>query len=774
MKVEFKKADWFYFSLFIIIFLSLFYSFFFQAKAFFERDSTLLETPVRMHTTQLLRQGNFALWTDSHGNGQPYLANPKMAIFYPTTWLYLILPFFVAFKIHYLIHPIIGWLGMYFLAKSYGLSRKASFLASSLFFFSGMYLSSFEFYNHIAAIAWMMWALFLQRLNRPLKSPLFLLNVLAWVLLILAGAPEFIIITGILAFGQAFFDYEHLKGRILKLALTIFLASLITAVQLLPSFEMLAQTERSPQAEIWPLELIQITNLIFPNILGDDRQPGHNDFWGGHLFNTWYPLYYSLYIGFGALILFFLSLFYLKERKTKLWLALGIIFFLMSCGKYSPFFFVYQHIPIISSVRFPVKFFIGSIFCLTLLAGLSLDRLEKPGLPGSFKKILAISSALLLAGFLIFKGQIISALSQLFVIDSPISKRQLLNSILYGLVLLVLYTISFTLLDKFKRGRAFLVTFLIAACLLDPVYHNRYINPTVDESYFRPPLILKEINTPAMIYRGEILPFTLGVEQIDKLKIMSFCRQTLFPFSGLPYDLKYAFCGDFMATYPTYQKKLMKKVSSLSLENKLKILRYLGCQYYIGNKPMFSPESARKIVVEGFTQYLEKISDEPARPAVVFNIIKAEGLDQKINIFISPSFNPNQGAIVGKNLKLPDEFKAELMTRESPADKDFSVDILEEKAGYGRYKINLRRPGIAVFPGNWAKGWKAWVNGKRRDVFEANLFSKGIFVPAGKHEVVLKYWPDSFLLGSVLSLATLFVIIVIWAYFYQRSRRKAI
>jgi hypothetical protein len=780
MKIELRKADWSYFGLFIAIFLFLFYGFFFQGKTFYERDSTLLETPVRMHAAQLLRQGNFALWTDSHGHGQPFLANPKIAIFYPTTLLYLFLPFFVAFKIHYLIHPIIGWLGMYLLAKSYGLSRKASFLASSLFFFSGMYLSSFEFYNHIAAIAWMMWVLYFQRLKRPLKSPVFLMNVLSWVLLILAGAPEFIIITGILALGQAVFDYEHIRGNILKLSLAVFLACLIAAAQLLPSFEMLVQTERSPQAEIWPLELIQLTDLIFPHILGDDRQPGHNDFWGGHLFNTWYPLYYSLYMGFGALLLFFLSLFYWKDRKIKLWGAAGILFFIMSCGKYSPFFFVYQHIPIISSIRFPVKFFIGSIFCLCLMAGYSLDHLKKATPPTTFKRVLAGTSAVMLFLFLIFKKHIVQGLSQLFVIDKPSLKDQLSNFILLGLLIFSFYAIFFNLLDKIKIRRDFLLTILLILCLLDPIYHNRYINPTVDEAYFNPPLILKDIRRPATIYRSIILPFTMGVEGIEKLRIMSFYRQTLFPFSGLPYGIRYAFCGDFMATYPSYQKQLMKKVNSLRPEEKLKILRSLGCEYYIGNQPMFFPESARKIVVEGYTQYTEKISEKPASPMVVFMAVPAAGLDQKLKIFINPEFDPQKEVVVDQSVKVPENFilngaqanaagvEGDLITG------NYSFEVLEEKSGFGRYRANLDKDGIVVIPFNWAKGWKAWMDGKRTPVFEANLFSKAIIVPAGEHEVVLRYRPDSFLIGSVLSLVSLLVIIITWAYFYLRTRRKLI
>ncbi|HOE14768.1 MAG TPA: hypothetical protein PLX40_07675, partial [Candidatus Saccharicenans sp.] len=744
-----------------------FHSFFFQSQTFYERDSTLLETPVRLHGIQLLKEGNFALWTDSHGQGQPFLANMKTAAFYPTTWLYLFLPFFVAFKIHYLIHPIIGWIGMYLLGKSYGFSQKASFLASSLFFFSGMYLSSFEFYNHIAAIAWMMWALFLARLSRPIKSSTFLFNILVWALLILSGAPEFIIIAGILVLTQAFITGERFKSYILKLFAAFFLAALICAVQLIPSFEMLSQAERSPQSVLWPLELIQLNNLTFHGIFGDDRQPGHNLFWGGHLFNTWYPLYYSLYIGFGALLLSLVSLFRLKDRRIKLWLIVGVLFFLMSCGKYSPFFFIYQHIPVLSSIRFPVKFFIGSIFCLSLMAGYGLDWLRENDLPSAFKKVLATFSILSLLGYMVFKGKIISVLSQLFVMENPGLKQALYGSILYGLIILAFYAVYFIVLDKFNRGRASFIAVLIAICLIDPVYHNRYINPTVEESFFQPPAILNEIKTPVSLYRGEMLPFVLGVEETPKLRIMSFYRQTLFPYSGLPYGVRYVFNPGFMATYPHKQEELTKSIKSLKQGEQIKILKYLGCQYYIGNKPFFSMEKSKKIVAEGFTQYLEKIADEPARPTVVYDFVRAETEQERLDIFTSAEFDPQKTVIIGQGIKLPEKIGEEIHGAQR---KDYSLDILEEKAGYGRYKINLPAAGLAIFPSNWAKGWKAWIDGKRVDVFEANLFSKGLAVPPGEHLVRLRYWPDSFILGCIIGLLSLFSVIVVWSYFYAKKK----
>ena len=137
-----SKEDLLPIALFLGLLLFVFRDFVFTGRVFFQRDTTLVEIPVKKLTVRLLKEGHFALWTDAHGNGQPFLANPKNAVFYPTTWLYLVLPLFASFKLHYLVHIIFGWLGLYVLCGSYALSRRASFLGASLFAFSGMYLSS--------------------------------------------------------------------------------------------------------------------------------------------------------------------------------------------------------------------------------------------------------------------------------------------------------------------------------------------------------------------------------------------------------------------------------------------------------------------------------------------------------------------------------------------------------------------------------------------------------------------------------------------------------
>jgi hypothetical protein len=241
-------------ALFLAAFLILFRGFFFQGGVFFERDGTLLEIPTRQLTVQLLREGNFALWTDAHGNGQPFLANPKNAVFYPTTWLYLILPFFTAFRFHYLLHAILGWLGLYGLLKFFRMSRPAAFLGACLFSFSGLYLSNFEFYNHVAAFAWTPWILLLA-FSDPLRGfKRTAALALLWALQLLAGTPEAVVITLLFALGESLF----LSGKILKrsglILASLAIGALIAAVQYVPAFGTLGRTERAAaEMSAWPL-----------------------------------------------------------------------------------------------------------------------------------------------------------------------------------------------------------------------------------------------------------------------------------------------------------------------------------------------------------------------------------------------------------------------------------------------------------------------------------------------------------------------------------------
>ena len=761
----FCKQDILFFLLFLIIFLFMFKEFFFTRSTIYERDTTAIEIPTRKLCAQLLKDGNFALWTDDYGQGQPFLANPKNAIFYPTTLLYLILPLFTAFKLHYFIHAIIAWLGLYYLCRSMSLSCRGSFFGASLFIFGGMYLSSFEFYNHIAALAWMPWILviLLSRLKKFIPS-LFLLAVF-WALMILAGTPEALIITGFLIIILFVFNKENRMRKLAQVFVAFFLALLITAAQLLPTLELLSQSERPAGISlIWPLEMIQIPNLVFPNFLGNDREPGHHDYWGWHIFDKKFPLYYSIYAGFAALILFFFGLKKPWDYRQRFLLTACALLFLLSNGRYSPFFAVFRHFPVLSLIRYPVKFLLGSLFSLSFLAAIGHDNLfivKRAGKKGIW--ILSISAILTASLFWAFNGLIIGFLSRLFVIDQESSLRELALALKTGFIILTLVTAIIIVSFVYKIRSKTLSWAIIAVALLDVTYHNRFINPVIPASFYNPPKILSELKTPLRIYREEAYPPFLKEKTADDIKFLNYYRQSLYPFTGLGDGVRYNLNMDFFGLYSRDYLEIWRKAQEFSQQDLLKILETVGCQYRIGDKLRFSKDGQR-IENEVIPFYIEKIEGKNLAPYPVFETIQAESQDNKISDFLHAGFNPFKTAIVGKEIVL-----------NNPAGRGGGeVTVLQETQGWGHYTATLQAPAIVVFPGNYRNGWNARIDGEKGRVFPVNLFSKGVVVPAGTHEIILRYFPKSFRWGVMISLAAiLFALVLVAGSIINRSKVHA-
>jgi uncharacterized membrane protein YfhO len=49
-------------------------------------------------------------------------------------------------------------------------------------------------------------------------------------------------------------------------------------------------------------------------------------------------------------------------------------------------------------------------------------------------------------------------------------------------------------------------------------------------------------------------------------------------------------------------------------------------------------------------------------------------------------------------------------------------------------------------------GWKAWIDGKRVEIEREFEILRGIKIGSGSHEVVIKFLPNTFLIGMVISL----------------------
>jgi hypothetical protein len=70
--------------------------------------------------------------------------------------------------------------------------------------------------------------------------------------------------------------------------------------------------------------------------------------------------------------------------------------------------------------------------------------------------------------------------------------------------------------------------------------------------------------------------------------------------------------------------------------------------------------------------------------------------------------------------------------------------------------------GWLVLTDMWFPGWTCTVNGKSRPIFPGNYLFRAVPVPAGRHEVVFRFRPQSYHLGRAVSGATL-VGLVVWS-----------
>jgi hypothetical protein len=759
----FSPVDLPYLALFFAAFLFLYRGFFFQGGVFFERDGAILEIPSRQLSVELLREGNFALWTDAHGGGQPFLANPKNAVGYPSAWLYLVLPFFTAFRFHYLFHALLGWLGFYGLHRFFRLSRPAAFLGSALFSFSGLTLSNFEFYNHIAAFAWTPWILLLAFSDSITGFKKTAALAALWALQLLAGTPEAVVITLIFALGQMFFLPGKVRKRAVAALLALVLGALISAVQYVPALETLGRTERTAsETSLWPLEMIQLLNVPFPDIGGADRGPHPAEYWSTHLFDKGAPLYYSFYLGFAGLLLFLLGIAVKTDKPRRGWRWLFLIFFLMANGRYFPLNEILVHIPVLSSIRYPVKYLMGSMFAVSLIAASFFDdyfirkridgRRIRPGLIAG----LGIGAAVFFLTPAISRG-----LGGLFVIRDVRFLDSIKNSLAAGLAVLAVSLLILGAFGRTKKKMGILPALFGLLALADPYVHNRFINPVVPESFFDAPSMLAEIGSPVTVYRQEVLPDDLRIKLGDGRKAQNFVRQSLYPFSGMSAGVRYAFNRDFFGLYPKDQRELRAASAGWTEDLWLKYFRSIGCDYLVGPNPL-KGLPAKTRVIEGFSVSVQKIGTNRVFPYFVRTAIVAKTPAEKRRVFEAGDFDPFAAAIVENAIPgLP-----------GPAAEDSDKAIvLREIQGRAAYRMKTAAPAIAVFRGNGAPGWKGRIDGRAAPVFTVNLGLKGIFVPEGTHEVEIRYFPGSFILGAIISGLTLLALLGTAVYYRIRPVR---
>jgi hypothetical protein len=108
------------------------------------------------------------------------------------------------------------------------------------------------------------------------------------------------------------------------------------------------------------------------------------------------------------------------------------------------------------------------------------------------------------------------------------------------------------------------------------------------------------------------------------------------------------------------------------------------------------------------------------------------------------TFDPLATALVDKN-----KFKV----NQTSFSTGGTAKLMEAKSNYLKYTTENSSDGLLVFSEvYYAEGWKATIDGKEAPFIRANYVLRAMEVPKGKHEIVFKFEPSSFVVGNRISL----------------------
>lgn len=346
------------------------------------RDIATTQRPARALASRLgaARLDPFASF------GQAYRGNPNLVLAYP----FPVNPRF--FGIHLLLHLGIGLLGAFLFLLTEVRSREAALAGAFAFGLSGYVLSSAAFLNATTTIAWMPWTLLAVQRARASATRAGVLGAagLALVscsLLALGGEPALAALTILLAIALA---VRGPAGTRRSALLALFGGGLGAALAVSPWLLEVARASafaaRRSRGFSWnefaavgfhPLRLLETP---FPLVFGDPTRLLSGAFWGFAVTQGNPPYHASLSFGVVPLALALLFVVSARRNEGRFWIGVALVALAASFTPWLPGArALYEAVPAIHVLRYPVKALLPFIFALSVLAALGVDRLLVEG-----------------------------------------------------------------------------------------------------------------------------------------------------------------------------------------------------------------------------------------------------------------------------------------------------------------------------------------------------------------------------------------------------------
>ena len=374
-------------------------------------DAFLYFYPYWTAAAEALRAGRIPLWNPDIFMGVPLAANSQVGFFYPLNWpLWLLLPAPYAVSASVVIHLVLAGWGSYLAGRRlWGLDRLPAGLAAILFALGGYLTAQVEHVNQLQGMAWLPWFLIVLAPHRPVRWRL-AGTVLLFGLQLTAGHTQTAFITGVgigvwllgsqLLTGDGWrSDWRPPWSTFLVLAGGAVLATLLAAVQLLPTLELAGQSSRAGG-----LALSEVLSFSWhPLLASRSLLPGY----GEGLFAEYVAL-----LPVTALLLAVIGAWgWRAEPATRQLLLLLALSLFLALGRFNPVNWLLARLPGFDLFRVPARWLLWYALAMALLAGLGYQRLVQAH-PDKLRRPLLLGITLVVG--LILWAYLAVPLSQIF------------------------------------------------------------------------------------------------------------------------------------------------------------------------------------------------------------------------------------------------------------------------------------------------------------------------------------------------------------------------
>ena len=753
-KKDIKVFGFFLFLLTVIFLPTLSGEYFYYTGDLQNSDLIDHHLPHNIVTAQYLKQGEVPLWTNDVGHGYPYLAEIQPAVFYPPNiLLFSMLPAAVAQNWSLFLSFIMGGLFFYLFVRVIGISRQGALLGTISFSLSAIFVIRLQQVNIINVIIWLPLVLWLiEKHFRSRKKYFLLLLPVIGAIQVFAGHPQIAFYCFLLEFTYFFIRaLIHLKqigvgfkkkkrkwlGQLFKIFFIMLgwavLILLITAIQILPTYELTQETSRQEgviweEASGWSFKLNHFINFIAPYFYGN---PANADFQTKNLDDVifWES---SVYFSLIGLLLAIVGLFSLKRnRYAKIFFGFCIITLLLGLGKSTPiYYYFWLYFPGFNYFRFSSRFLIFSVFSLTVLVGLGWDRIRS-----WLKEILMIRKKD--TGFVryLFMVILLIIIIDLFIFAS--SYHQLMST------------------DSFVSTSQSAAWF--SNQNIGQPYRVASIRP-LDSWY----LYYLDVggwrgNYQAIINNREVLRADYNsiwdIESNGK-------NGAAFTFE------RKKFWEQFSDEMMGFSKEVINIEEQVKLNNYTKLAGLENVKYFLSYFPLESSRIELKKQIYFPNQFnpvnIYENKDWLSRIIISDQIKVTENDWLLLQYMLGEDFNPASEILLEKIVEPlipgPDlEATFEFVEYE---DKKIVINTSTNKESY------------LLLTNTYYPGWQADINGQQTEIIKADYLFQAVKLPAGQNTVTFSYHPQYYRWGKNITLSTLGIMILSCLGFVFISRYK--